>query len=643
MNKNFGLASLALASVLCFVACFDLQAAPSDAVAQVLRYQPSQKDVQISTPTAEEAAKCTVTGDPAAKAGQSVWLLKDAKGTVLRRLIDTNKDNYPDIFSYYKDGMEVYREVDTKAAGKPDRFIWLNTAGSRIGVSKAANGQLDAWLSLSLEELSQEVMKSVANKDYQRFSTLLVNDDDLRTIGVSTTEVERIKNGLKNVPSNFQQVAGKLNLNASSKWLHVETGIPSRMLMDSTGWKQDVIIHARAMILCETAGKTEYIQLGDIIQVGDTWKLKDAPTTLDTPSSNNGLMSSNSSSTPSAPAVEDGPLQKVLKELADLDAKVPQEVNAGPNPAMVAYHGKRAEIINRIVPLCAEKDRESWYKQIIDSLAATVSASAAGDTSAYTNFQNYSNQVAKQAPGTEIAGYAQYRLLNMENNQQLASIKKAEDHLKIQATHAEKLAAYVKAYPQGSDTPEAMHHLGEIYELLNKETEARQWYEQVAAKHANSRFAQKATGSIRRLTSIGKTWEVGVNAQVLNNNGQFNAQALQGRTVVVYYWATWCNTASADFAKLKQILTPLSAKGVVLVAVNIDDKLEDAQAFFQKNNANLPAAVHMHSPGSFESPAAIYYGLNVFPAMFLQDASGKITSRTLDVGTLDEELKKILK
>jgi hypothetical protein len=81
----------------------------------------------------------------------------------------------------------------------------------------------------------------------------------------------------------------------------------------------------------------------------------------------------------------------------------------------------------------------------------------------------------------------------------------------------------------------------------------------------------------------------------------------------------------------------------VLVAVNIDDKLTDAQSFFQKNDKTLPAALHLHSAGSFESPAAMHYGLNVFPAMFLMDKDGKITSRTLDVGTLEEELKKIVK
>jgi Thioredoxin-like len=113
--------------------------------------------------------------------------------------------------------------------------------------------------------------------------------------------------------------------------------------------------------------------------------------------------------------------------------------------------------------------------------------------------------------------------------------------------------------------------------------------------------------------------------------------------VVVYYWATWCDQAANDYAKMKQVLTQFSAKGVVLVAVNIDDKLPDAQAFFQKHGNALPPALHLHSPGGYDSPAVAHYGLNIFPAMFLMDASGKITSRTLDVATLEEELKKVVK
>lgn len=627
-------------AVVSIVGLAATQAAPPEAVAQILRFQPSQKGVVVAVPTAEEAEKCTVSGDTNAKPGQSVWVLKDAKGTILRRFVDTNGDKFPDIFSYYKDGMEVYREVDTKFVNKPDRFQWLNTGGSKIGVSKAGNGVIDTWMAISLEEMTQEVMKAVATKDFNRYAALLVNDDDLRTIGVAAAEVERIKTGLKNVPSQFAQAAAKLNLNDTTKWLHVETGTPSRLSADTTGWKQDVVIHARAMVLCETNAKTEYIQLGDIIQVGDTWKLKDAPTTLES-AVNNSLMAGNSPQ--AAPAVEDGPMQKVLKELADLDAKAPQNPGNGPDAAMMTYHKSRAELISRIVAVSPEKDRETWFKQVIDSLSAAVAASPANDNSNFVAFQNYANQVAKQFPASEIASYAQYRVLNIENNNQMTAVKKAEDHLKVQEAFAGKLTAFVSAYPTGSDTPEAMHRIGEIYEMLNKETDARKWYETVVTKYANSKYAQKATGAVRRLTSLGQTWNIGVNVQVLNGNGQYDPKSLQGRTVVVYYWATWCNTAAADFAKIKQLIEPLQAKGVVLVAVNIDDKLPEVQAFFQKNAATLPPALHLHSPGSFESPAAIHYGLGIFPAMFLQDANGKITSRTLDVGTLDEELKKIVK
>ena len=209
------------AALVTVVGLASLHAAPPEAVAQLLRWQPSQKGVVVDTPTAAEAEKCTVAGDPNAKPGQSVWVLKDAKGTILRRFVDTNGDKFPDVFSYYKDGLEVYREVDTKFTNKPDRFQWLNTGGSKIGVSKNANGLIDTWVALSLEEMTQEVVKAVASKDYNRYAALLVNEDDLRTIGVSATESERIKTGLKNVPSQFQQAAAKFTFNDTTKWLHV--------------------------------------------------------------------------------------------------------------------------------------------------------------------------------------------------------------------------------------------------------------------------------------------------------------------------------------------------------------------------------------------------------------------------------------
>jgi len=615
-----------------------------DAVKQVLGWTPTQKGVVVGMPTPAEQAKCTVSGDAKARKGQNVWLLKDGNGQVLRRFVDTNGDGYPDVYSYYKDGLEVYREIDSKFTGKSDRFYWLNTAGSRIGVSTKSNGVIDVWQSLSLEELSQEVMLAVATKDWNRYAALLVTDEDLSRIGVAAGEAERIKKNLAAAQGKFQQVAVKFGLNESSKWVHVETGQPSRLLAETTGWKQDAVIHARVMVLCDTAGKTEYIQLADVVQVGDTWKLLDAPTTIDTPLVAGGSLGQGGAEAQAVAPAEDGAMQKLLKELADVDTKVPQDRTAGANPAEVAYHKQRAEVINRIIAACPEKDRENWYKQIIDSLSAIASASDSKDKDSLQMFQNYAGQLAKQAPGSEIAGYASYRLLVVENSREMLEVKNAKDHQKAQTAFAEKLTQFVNGYPAVSDAPEALQTLGGLYEMLNKEAEAQKCYELVTARFASSKQAAKAVGAIRRLTSLGKNWDVGANVTVLNGDGTpYNAGQLRGRTVVIYYWATFCNQAAEDFARMQKILQPLQAKGVVLVAVNVDDKDSTARAFLQKNSAAMPPSLHLHSPGGFDSPAAVQYGLSIFPAMFLMDSSGKIVSRTLDVATLEEELQKVMK
>jgi TolA-binding protein len=627
-------AAAAAAGLICMVAG---GAEPPQAVVQILSVQPTQKGVAVSMPTAQEQEKCTVSGDPKAPAGQTVWVLRDGQGQILRRFVDTNGDKYPDILGYYKDGLEVYREVDTRAARKPDRFLWLNTGGSRIGISRAGNGVIDFWQSLSLEELSQEVVQAVAQQDWTRYSALLISDEDLHQIGVASAEAARIKKNLADARERFQKVLAKFNLNPGSKWLHLETGAPNRMLSENTGWKQDVLIHPQGMILCETAGKTEYLQLHDIVLVGETWKVMDVPTSLGTPLAAGGGLRNEA---PEATAVEDGPLQKALKDLAELDAQAPQEQGAGVSPKLAAYHEKRAQLINRIAALCPEKDRENWYKQIIDSLAATVAASEPKETPALKNFRGYADQIAKQSPGSEVASYAVYRLINVEHNQALYQVKDHKDHVQVQTALVERLTNYIKSYPSGSDAPEAHYRLGETYEHLNKETEARQIYQALTQKYTESRQAARAAGAVRRLTSIGQTWQIGVNVSTLDGSS-YNPALLQGRQVVVYYWATWCGSTATDFAKMKKLLDPMISRGqVVLVAVNLDDKAADAQAFLQKNSTNLPACMHLHSPGSYDSPAAMYYGLNIFPAMFLQDKKGKITSRTLDVESLEEELKK---
>src|SRR5437764_14822839 len=84
---------------------------------QILRFRPKQAGVLIGTPTAQEVSACKVELVKAVKG--SGWMLRDPHGLPLRKFMDSNGDNKIDVWSYYKDGVEVYREVDTNYNGRP--------------------------------------------------------------------------------------------------------------------------------------------------------------------------------------------------------------------------------------------------------------------------------------------------------------------------------------------------------------------------------------------------------------------------------------------------------------------------------------------------------------------------------------------
>jgi hypothetical protein len=91
---------------------------------------------------------------------------------------------------------------------------------------------------------------------------------------------------------------------------------------------------------------------------------------------------------------------------------------------------------------------------------------------------------------------------------------------------------------------------------------------------------------------------------------------------------------------LKLLLDKYGSKGLELVCVNLDTSVDDATAFLKSTQA---PGVQLYKEGGLESPLATQYGIMVLPNLFLVDKDGKVASRTVQVGTLEEELKKLLK
>ncbi len=628
-NRNHAL-FMVIALGACLTLASKLSAqTPTPNAQQWLSIKPMQQGVMYSTPAENEMAQCKAEVIAGRSPNSKLVQVKDGQGRLLRQFTFGSNDKTPDQASFYKDGQEVYREVSSKRNGRADRFLWINAGGMKIGLDHNGDSQIDLWQAISIEELSQEVVRACTNKSWETYRALLVTEEDLRRIGTPDREIARIRDLQKSAPAKFQQALTRLNnLNAHTRWLHVEAGSPSRLLAESTGMKQDVLMYYRAMVLCETSGKTDYIQLGEIVQIGEAWKLLDAPVNPEAVAGQSGFGEDQTSK------AGDPELQKLLEQLASLDKQQSE------NPSnLVAYQLQRAKIIEDIIRKAPDAERVSWFKQMVDSLASAAQASPITDAKAMNALKQIAEYVAKTQPGSEAAAYANYRFMTVQYAIQSAGVANAQTVLELQNKYLEQLKSFAEAYPKAEETCETLWQMGMINEFQMKEEEAKKWYAQLAQLAPTSKQGIKATGALRRLNLVGKNWELPPNVAMLYGAG-FNPTQLQGKTVLVYYWASWVHSSPADLVKLKELHDAFHAKGLIIVAINVDENKQAAESILQKIQ---PAGFQLYSAGGSESPAVLQFGLVVFPNLFLVDHEGKVASRAIEIGQVEEQLKKMLK
>src|SRR5262249_25512667 len=184
----------------------------SSNIAKIPNYKPRQEGISYSTPTAEEQAKCTVKVISGTAPGSSGWLLLDAQNRPLRRFFDSNGDRAIDIWSYYKDGVEVYREIsraiDT-AKDKADHFRWFGVNGTKWGLAHNGDGKIDTWKVISPEEAGQEIFQAVATKNFARLTALLLSEANMRALKLPAAETKRSRELQAQAESKFEGTVAK--------------------------------------------------------------------------------------------------------------------------------------------------------------------------------------------------------------------------------------------------------------------------------------------------------------------------------------------------------------------------------------------------------------------------------------------------
>ncbi len=125
--------------------------------------------------------------------------------------------------------------------------------------------------------------------------------------------------------------------------------------------------------------------------------------------------------------------------------------------------------------------------------------------------------------------------------------------------------------------------------------------------------------------------------------GDLASATLEGRTILLDFWATWCPPCIADLPKLSALHHRYEDAGLTVMSVSIDegkDTTKKVARMIKKRKATHPIYLD-----STESPAWAAYLVRSVPAQFLIDADGHIVAQWLgkvDLEDVETEIARLL-
>ena len=603
-------------------------AAPT--VDYALSLRPMQQGIDYDRPSADAAKNTTIKTEKAG--GGTAFVVRGPAGEVLRIFADTNSDRVVDRWSYFKDGVEVFRDIDSNHNAKVDQSRWLNAGGSRWGIDEDENGTIDSWKVISAEEVCGELVEALKSRDVAAFKRLLPTPADLEAAGFEGQRLAELVERVAAAPAEFSRVAAaQKQLNAESKWSTMMTPqAPGTLPAGSEGVTRDVVAYDNIVAIVEQGTRNGQVFVGSLVRCGDAWRPVAAPQISGDQGEIADTIGFFSPRLGTGMQSDAGPqsserLKPLLAKLRDLEEKLSGADAAGRKQ----FAEEQATILEELVASCEPAERTFWVKQYAETLAAGVQEGSLAEGIAKLG------QLSKAVAADEaLAGFVMFRLAQARYaaNMQQPGV----DIDTVQAAWLEELGAFVEKYPASADAAEAMLQMGIADEFSGNEREALERYAAIVKNFPESVPARKARGAARRLESVGKPLSLSGTAL---DGKSVSLESLRGTPVLVHYWATWCEPCKVDIAQIRELVAKYGPKKFAVVGIALDSDKSQLEKFLRSKPIAWP---QLHESGGLDGRLAEEMGVLTLPTMILLDADGKVVDRNVVITDLEKKVDAML-
>jgi len=113
---------------------------------------------------------------------------------------------------------------------------------------------------------------------------------------------------------------------------------------------------------------------------------------------------------------------------------------------------------------------------------------------------------------------------------------------------------------------------------------------------------------------------------------------LQGKVVLLDFWATWCGPCREALPHIQQVAKKLKDEPLVILSVSLDSNEQAWKEFIDKHEMTWP----QYRDGGFTGPIARMFGVNAIPHTFTVDAEGVLQEEHIGDSSIEGKLKKLI-
>ena len=601
---------------------------------QALAIKPKQP-VTYEKPTAGVLKECTF----ATTTQPSGFIVHHSSGRILRRFVDSNNDNKLDQWSYYNNGLEVYRDLDTNFDGRTDQYRWVGPAGTRWGLDKDQNGTIDSWKFISAEEVAFECFESIRTRDPQRFNRLLLTSNELAALQLGPQVKQEVSDRLQKARSEFSAMAaGQKKITSKTRFLDSANGRPQMMPAGTFGNKLDLLVYDQATGFFDEDSANQ-ISIGSLVQVGNLWRMIDLPELVepDTPLVSGGAFFPITGFGGTATAST--PTDRNLSKLYDALTKVDEELKIAKGASVEKLEKEKADILVQFYLNTEDpKTKQDWLENLADSVAHSFQM---GRFDGGLKFLDRFVASQKDAAGMDYVVWSQIFAKYGRANSSRDKKQKEQAYSQM----ISNLEDFQKKHPKSLKSADALIQLA-VHEEVNSSDEpekAIEWYRQCKKRFGNTKYGNRAAGAVTRLESFGKT--ISFTGKKMDGSN-FDIKSLRGKIVVLFYWETWC-CEDEDVEELAKLAEKYK-DDLVIVGCNIegpqpnDRSGQETERFreFVKSHPDMNW-IQLHAPGGVEnSPLAHQLGIATEPIICLIGRKSKLVETNIGLGSLEREIER---